>query len=88
MSFRIALVPLLSAVLLTGCFSSSPDKRCAKPKEYQESTTLPDLKVPEGLDAPDRSATMVIPQLAGQAGVVSDCLDRPPDYFRKDKEAN
>ena len=90
MLFRSGLVGLLSVAVLTGCFSSSPDKRCAKPKEYQKSTSLPELKIPEGLEAPERSSTMVIlPAPAGeQGGVISDCLDRPPDYFRKEKPAD
>lgn len=90
MSIKTGFVALLSVVVLAGCFSSSPDKRCAKPKEYQKSSTLPDLKIPEELEVPDRSATMVVPPapLADQGGVVSDCLDRPPDYFRKEKSAN
>lgn len=84
--YRVGLLALLSVVVLTGCFSSSPDKRCAKPKEYQQSTSLPELKIPEGLDAADRSTAMAVPP-ADQAGVISDCLDRPPDYFRKEQEA-
>lgn len=90
MLFRVGLVGLLSLAVLTGCFSSSPDKRCAKPKEYQQSTSLPELRIPEGLEAPERSSTMVIPPApaAGQGGVISDCLDRPPEYFRKEKPAD
>lgn len=90
MLFRVGLVGLLSLAVLTGCFSSSPDKRCAKPKEYQQSTSLPELRIPEGLEAPERSSTMVIPPapVAGQGGVISDCLDRPPEYFRKEKPAD
>lgn len=81
---------LLSVAVLTGCFSSSPDKRCAKPKEYQQSTSLPELKIPEDLNAPDRSVSMTVPPAppADQGGVVSDCLDRPPDYFRKEEPAD
>jgi uncharacterized lipoprotein len=81
---------LLSVVILNGCFSSSPDKRCAKPKEYQQSTSLPELKIPEGLEAPERSSAMVIPPApaAEQGGVISDCLDRPPEYFRKENAAD
>ena len=87
---KTGLLALLSVVVLTGCFSSSPDKRCGKPKEYQQSTSLPDLKIPEGLEAPDRSTSMAVPAAppADQAGVTSDCLDRPPDYFRKEKAAD
>jgi uncharacterized lipoprotein len=90
LSIRVGFVALLSVAVLAGCFSSSPDKRCAKPKEYQKSTSLPDLKIPEGLEAPDHSATMVVPPVppADQGGVISDCLDRPPDYFRKEKAAD
>lgn len=84
---RAGLFALLSVAVLAGCFSSSPDKRCGKPKEYQKSSSLPDLKIPEGLEAPDRSSTMVVPP-ADQGGVISDCLDRPPDYFRKEKSAD
>ncbi len=87
---RVLLVALLSAGLLSGCFSSSPDKRCAKPKEYQKSSSLPELKIPEGLDAPERSGAITVPPASPNAdgGVISDCLDRPPDYFRKEKIAN
>ena len=87
---KTGLLALLSVAVLTGCFSSSPDKRCAKPKEYQQSTSLPELKIPEGLEVPDRSTAMAVPAPApaDQAGVISDCLDRPPDYFRKEKAAD
>jgi len=90
LSFRASLLGLLSVVVLTGCFSSSPDKKCSKPKEYQQSTSLPELVIPEGLDAPERSSTMKIPPAPpeGQGGVVSDCLDRPPEYFRREKPAD
>lgn len=87
---RALFIVLLSAGLLAGCFSSSPDKRCAKPKEYQQSTSLPELKIPEGLDAPERSGAITVPPASPNAdgGVISDCLDRPPDYFRKEEVAN
>ena len=90
MSFRTGLVGLLSVAVLSGCFSSSPDKRCAKPKEYQQSTSLPELKIPAGLESPERSSTMIIPpgQAADQGAVISDCLDRPPEYFRREKPAD
>ena len=90
MFFRVGLVGLLSVAVWPGGFSSSPDNRCAKPKEYQQSTSLPELKIPEGLDAPERSSTMIIPPApaADQGGVISDCLDRPPEYFRKEKPAD
>lgn len=90
LSSKTGFLALLSIVMLTGCFSSSPDKRCAKPKEYQQSTSLPGLKIPEGLEAPDRSTAMAVPSAppADKAGVISGCLDRPPDYFRKEKAAD
>lgn len=90
MLFRTGLVGLLSVAVLTGCFSSSPDNRCAKPKEYQASTSLPELRIPEGLESPERSSTMIIPPVPGadQGGVISDCLDRPPEYFRKEQPAD
>jgi uncharacterized lipoprotein len=84
---RAGLLVLLSVAVLPGCFSSSPDTRCAKPKEYQQSTSLPELKIPDGLSGPDRSVSMTVPP-ADQGGVISDCLDQPPDYFRKENPAD
>lgn len=68
---------------LTGCFfRSSPEEKCARPQEYQSSEAISALRVPPGLDRPEESDAMEIPE-AGEGGYPDGqpCLEMPPDYF-------
>ena len=52
------------ALLLPGChmFGSSA-KECNKPGTYTSAQSIPPLKTPPGLDAPDTHAALKIPEL-------------------------
>ncbi|MDP7419117.1 MAG: hypothetical protein QF483_04480, partial [Gammaproteobacteria bacterium] len=68
---------------LSGCFFGGQPS-CNKPQEYQVSENIESLQVPDGLDQPDRSAALTIPQASPDAKVREaddPCLDSPPDYF-------
>lgn len=74
----LGLVPLLAA-----CGGS--DRTCINPNEpYLAAKNNPPLRVPEGLNAPDRSEGLTIPDVPSSTGKVdrSSCLDEPPSYFR------
>jgi len=83
---RSVLSGLLVVVLvcgLSGCFFGGR-AACEKPKEYQDSDSIEPLRVPDGLDQPDRSAGLVIPELSPDAEKREQdgpCLEEPPDYF-------
>ncbi|MAF82979.1 MAG: hypothetical protein QGH93_04255 [Gammaproteobacteria bacterium] len=69
---------------LSGCFFGGGKPSCNKPQEYQVSESIEALQVPDGLDQPDRSAALIIPEASpgAKAREADDpCLDSPPDYF-------
>ena len=74
-----------AAGVLAGCGGDKLTSAdiCDQPQEYQQARSIPSLRVPEGLDPPDRSGVLVIPDedKAGQYPDGRPCLDRPPDYF-------
>lgn len=78
---RVAVVPLLLA-LLAGCGAGS---RCGgSDQPYLSARSMPLLRVPEGMDVPDRSAMLQIPDAPAtkpQLVVDGRCLDAPPSYF-------
>jgi uncharacterized lipoprotein len=72
-----------TALLLVACAS---EPTCDYSKEpYMAAQSIPSLRAPDGLSAPDRSAALKIPALAEGAKPItageSRCLDRPPSYF-------
>ena len=82
---RIVLF-LLLLPLVSGChlFRSASAKACHSPQPYQKAQTVPPLKVPSGLDAPDTTNALRLPTL-NQAGPPprsgkQPCLDEPPPY--------
>jgi hypothetical protein len=83
------LIGLAVAAALGACTSRPLDDKCDKPQEYQSAQNLPDVVVPPGLVALDKSRSLVIPpETPGPEGPVMDnCLDRPPPYFRRDPNA-
>ena len=71
------------ALALAGCFfRSAPEEKCARPQEYQTSKSIENLRVPVGLDTPEESEAMEIPE-TGEQGYPEGrpCLEMPPDYF-------
>jgi uncharacterized lipoprotein len=89
----IALPLFVTVWLLVGCTS---EPTCNYSKEaYMTAQSVPPLRAPEGLTAPDRSSALNIPPLSEGAKPIptgeSRCLDRPPSYFatapdKKDKK--
>lgn len=81
---RQALWVLLGVMpLLAACGGS--ERSCISPDEpYLAAENNPPLRVPEGLDAPDRSEALTIPDLPASAPRPNrtSCLDEPPSYFR------
>lgn len=76
----LTVVAVTAAV--TGCsaFSSS----CHEPQDYQQATSVPALKVPEGLNAPPTRGALKIPdvpQAARTRGATDPCLDEPPSFY-------
>ena len=91
LSPRVALLLLSGA--LAGCFGGkNPDARCDDVAEYQLSGSVPDVVVPEGLAVPTAESGYAVPAEAATAETAllargAACLERPPDYFRRDPAA-
>jgi 2-oxoglutarate decarboxylase len=73
---------LAGVAVLSGCgrFSGS---NCNKPQMYAQAQSVPALKVPAGLDAPDTRAALRIPELnepEAPRGAGDPCLEMPPPY--------
>jgi uncharacterized lipoprotein len=77
------LAPLL--LTLSGCH---PFRHfayaCHKKQVYQQAASIPPLKIPPGLDAPDTTNALHLPQLNEPAPPPrkghDPCLDEPPSY--------
>jgi uncharacterized lipoprotein len=81
------LIPILmvSACLaaLSGCHMFRGNFACHAAQEYQRAQQMPPLKVPLGMDAPNKTAPMVIPSVASDIparGRRDACLEEPPKY--------
>lgn len=77
----------MTAIGTAGCFGG--DKlNCEDPSLYGSSRSIPPVRVPDGLDVPDESESLQIPD--GEALVVrnveemTECLETPPDFFEED----
>lgn len=83
--FKWGLLSLAVLPLLAGCFFSS-SKTCVNPNEpYLAARNNPELRMPDGLTAPDRSVALTIPDVKAnqdQQRSGQGCLDEPPSYFR------
>jgi uncharacterized lipoprotein len=57
---------------------------CNKPQPYQRATSIPSLAIPQGLDTPDTSHALEVPQLNGPAPPArrptDPCLSAPPSF--------
>ena len=75
------LVPLLVAA--GGCRSWSA-KSCHEPQPYMQAKSVPPLVIPAGLDAPDTTNALRLPQLSEPAPPPrtgkQPCLDEPPSF--------
>ena len=84
--FRAAWVLAAIVPVLSGCqaFHALTARSCTKPRHYTLARSIPPLKIPIGLDAPDTRHSLVVPALKGPtppppAG--QPCLDAPPSYL-------
>lgn len=74
------LLGTLGLLGLAGCKSMS----CNGSPEYGNADSIPSLKVPVGLDAPDTRNALKVPELDTPDRPRTDaegCLDKPPSYF-------
>ena len=80
----VLLVLLLP--LAGGChvFRSASAKACHIPQPYQKAQTVPPLKIPPGLDAPDTTNALRMPTLNEPPPTprkgAQPCLDEPPSF--------
>jgi len=71
---------------MSGChvFSSATGRACHGPQQYQKAQSVPPLKVPTGLDAPDTTNALRLPTLKDPAPPArkgsQPCLDEPPPF--------
>lgn len=83
-------LPLLTISLLIvsgviGC-SRAGMPRCDKQQEYQTVGSIDAVEVPAGMNQPERSGSLEIPDLSPDARARAPgdpCLEAPPDYFTK-----
>jgi uncharacterized lipoprotein len=81
-----AIVLLLLLLPLAGCsfFRSARAKACHEPQPYQKAQTVPPLKIPPGLDAPDTTNALRLPTLneppSPKRSGTQPCLDEPPPF--------
>jgi hypothetical protein len=76
----LALVAVATGV--SGCKVFA--ENCHEPQDYQRATSVPPLKVPEGLDAPPTRGALKIPDVppGARARTAADpCLDESPSFF-------
>jgi uncharacterized lipoprotein len=74
-----------AAALLGGChmISRRLDPDCHVRQEYQSARQVAPLTVPEGLDSPNTSTSLVIPTVElspPPPGAKDTCMDVPPRY--------
>jgi uncharacterized lipoprotein len=72
---------LLASAVLAGC--GGREAACARPGIYAEAQSIPPLRIPAGLDAPDTRGALRLPELnepAAPRPAGSPCLESPPRY--------
>jgi uncharacterized lipoprotein len=84
---RVGLLLLLLALpLVSGChpFRGATAKACHGPQPYQKAESVPPLKIPPGLDAPDTTNGLRLPVLNAPSPPPrkgsQPCLDEPPPF--------
>ena len=76
------VLPVMLSWLLGACGGM----RCDKPDQYADSRSVPPVRIPDGLTAPEQSEGLRIPELPADKPpkVISKrgpCLESPPNYF-------
>jgi uncharacterized lipoprotein len=83
MKSALALVCVGLLLLLGGCKTLRGASSCNKPQPYMAATSVPPLKIPAGLDAPDTANALKLPTLNEPVPPRSKkdpCLDEPPSF--------
>jgi hypothetical protein len=74
------LLPLLGS---SGCHYLTVGS-CHRAQPYMKAQSVPPLKIPTGLDAPENTAALRVPALTEPAppprGDKAPCLDEPPSF--------
>lgn len=75
----------LAACALAGCHRGLlKEHACNKPQPYASAQSIPPLRVPPGIDAPDTHAALKIPPLNEPTppprSLRAPCLDEPPPF--------
>ena len=82
MTLRVVLI--CSCLGMVGCFGDR-SLRCEDAELYASSSSVPPMRVPEGLDVPDESNALQIPggepYVRQDPQTPSECLERPPEFF-------
>jgi len=79
----LLIAPLMG---LSGChiWRGASAKSCHAPQPYMQAKSVPPLIVPGGLDAPDTTNALKLPQLNEPASPArhgnEPCLDEPPSF--------
>ncbi len=88
--FKAVSIVAVAACIAAACTSEPTCDYSKAP--YMAAQSVPALRAPEGLSAPDRTASLVIPPAAADAKPAptgkGKCLDRPPSYFSTKKNSN
>jgi uncharacterized lipoprotein len=84
MGFRtIRTVAVIASLGVAGCHTMH-ERACHRPQPYLGAKSVPPLVVPPGLDSPDRTNVLRIPELNGPTAPARSgrqpCLDEPPPY--------
>ncbi len=83
---KTALAILCAGVflLLGGCKALRAGGSCNKPQPYMAATSVPPLKIPAGLDAPETNNALKLPTLKEPTPPPrtkkDPCLDEPPSF--------
>ncbi len=79
----LAVIGLTVLLLLGGCKALRGGGSCNKPQPYMAARSVPPLKIPQGLDAPDTASALKLPTLNEPVAPRSKkdpCLDEPPSF--------
>lgn len=84
MGFRtIRIMTVIAMVSVAGCHAIH-ERACHKPQSYMDAKSVPPLVIPPGLDTPDRTNALRIPELNTPAppprSGKEPCLDEPPSF--------
>jgi len=76
----------VALVILSGChvWRNASTRACHESRGYTQAQSVAPLKIPPGLDAPDTSSALRLPELKEPAppprSAKDPCLDTPPSF--------